>query len=277
MVTNAHVVRGATGSPTCRDHWGRASVGEIIAARPECDLALIRCADPGWGVATIAESGDDEPQAGEPVTLWGFGTARTLEGRGGQVAALPEGRHRFYDEGLRVRLLLTTCESVQGDSGAGVFDGAGELLGINFGGAEFAHAIPARHVVELCQGCCPPRSRPVYDGGLVPVRPYNPPRNEPEPEPRVVRPARDPLLDTLLARVSKLETEALGRPLVGPAGPQGPAGPPGPPGPAGEKGEPGADGVAAEPIEKPLDDAALDALIAEKIKKKLRVVVTRRK
>lgn len=256
VVTNFHVVRDGV-SAACR--VGELA-GQVIAAAPDADLALVRV---DGHLAAVAPLGDD-PRPGQSVTTYGY-SGGPLRAKPGQVLDVDRARSSSGQVGF----VRSTCPTSSGDSGGGVWDDSGRLVAVHWGNNQTAYATPIRCVRALLEQSCQPPRR-VYERPLVRVPPQAPP-------PR----AAD---EQLLARISGLEQrieQLLCRPgQAGPAGtqgpkgdpgPVGPAGPPGPTGPRGETGPPGPPGACGE---TPGD---LDQAIAEALRKKLRVTVTRKK
>lgn len=100
-----------------------------VAADDRTDLAILRVENI-LPVATLAEA---EPAAGAPVRHWGCPHAGPMTLRKGVVESDAD-NHRDAD---RYPFLQTTARSDHGDSGAGVFDAAGQLVGVCYGGPEW--------------------------------------------------------------------------------------------------------------------------------------------
>ncbi len=142
VVTNAHVVEGEP-ALRIRLQSGTTVSGELLAADPKADLALLRMPSGRYAAATL---GDGYPlRAGEPVVAIGapLGLEQTVSS--GEVAALRE------LEGQTV--IQISVPVSRGSSGGGLFDRQGRLVGITTAsiekGQNLNFAMPARAVRDL--------------------------------------------------------------------------------------------------------------------------------
>ncbi|NOT10018.1 MAG: trypsin-like peptidase domain-containing protein, partial [Gemmatimonadales bacterium] len=126
---------------------------QLIATSDSVDLALLRVLVRG-GVPVVrglAETG----RTGDPVAIAGFplGLDSTLTGdwrRTGVAAAIGTGTIVGADPGL----LTLDGYGAGGSSGSPLFDAAGLVAGVLFGGdpasgGRVVYAVPARHIGEL--------------------------------------------------------------------------------------------------------------------------------
>jgi len=187
-----------------------------------------------------------------------------------------------------------------GDSGGGVFDAKGQLVGIAVNHdardpRQWCNAVPARTTYGFYQTCWPKLGLRRQQPAPQPTPPTAAPPPAPQPQPTPPN-ATDESLARLQAQVQSLETLIRAMPAgpkgdrgergpvgpagangetgpAGPAGPQGPAGPAGPPGegkpgPAGPIGPRGATGPAGPigpqgPPGASADEARISALEAK--------------
>ena len=154
VVTNAHVVAGAEELNT-RSGDGDGTPVQVVAFDPITDLALL--AGDGVGEASVrlgsARAADlvrvDTIVDGALVSS----PARVVR----PIVAVGEDIYRR--DGARRRVLELDAEVVEGDSGAGVFDSGGALVGVLFArsssGQGRAYAVAASEVEALLAGLGP--------------------------------------------------------------------------------------------------------------------------
>ncbi len=149
IVTNFHVIQGAT-KVTVKLHNGEAYQATIIGSDPDRDIAVIRIPAENLVTATIGDSskvkvGDIAVAIGNPLGQLG-GTATT-----GIVSALDR---TLEIDGRTLTLMQTDAAINRGNSGGGLFDGSGDLIGIvdaksaGEGIEGLAFAIPINSVKE---------------------------------------------------------------------------------------------------------------------------------
>ena len=125
IATNYHVVQGANKVEVTL-HNGDSYVAQIIGSDPSNDIAVIKIDAKGLTTATIGDSstvdvGDLAVAIGNPLGQLG-GTATT-----GLISALD----RTLDvEGTTLTLMQTDAAINGGNSGGGLFNSKGELIGI---------------------------------------------------------------------------------------------------------------------------------------------------
>ena len=124
IVTAAHVLRAGY-APAVRSADGVPLAIRSIEAIPGHDLALIRTAAPPLGLWRVAALGP-LVAPGAPVFLWGHPAGRIYTLARGTVAdPAPD-----LGPGPAGRFTIACASCDHGDSGAGVFDTHGVLLGI---------------------------------------------------------------------------------------------------------------------------------------------------
>jgi hypothetical protein len=145
VLTAAHVVEGAgpirvelhrynLGRERVEDgsHWPRGVWGEVAAADPAADVAVVRVRgiDALPYVARISP-GDGEPARGTVVTSLGIDGGAQLSSWASRIGGLVwfEGE----EEGEQRPFLLTSRAPVPGRSGGGLFLDNGELVGVCIG------------------------------------------------------------------------------------------------------------------------------------------------
>ena len=125
IVTNYHVIEGAT-AVTVTLHSGDSFKATIVGGDDENDIAVLKINAKDLTVATIGDSskvavGDLAVAIGNPLGQLG-GTATS-----GVISALDR---RLTIDGRTLTLLQTDAAINPGNSGGGLFNGAGELIGI---------------------------------------------------------------------------------------------------------------------------------------------------
>lgn len=125
IATNNHVIDGAS-SIVVKLHNGQEYSATLIGTDPDNDIAVIKIAAEGLNVAVIGDSaalnvGDLTIAIGNPLGSLG-GTATT-----GIVSAL---ERRLVIDNRTLTLIQTDAAINPGNSGGGLFNGAGELIGI---------------------------------------------------------------------------------------------------------------------------------------------------
>jgi serine protease DegQ len=152
IVTNAHVVAGAaTVDVTFAD--GSRSDGEVVAADPSVDLAVIRTARDDLEAADFSDS---SPRVGELALAIGnpFGFENTV------TAGIISGLERSVPGGgtALVGLLQTDAAISPGNSGGALVGATGEVIGVNVayippagGAVAIGFAIPSVVVVDVAE------------------------------------------------------------------------------------------------------------------------------
>lgn len=130
IVTNAHVVEGATSVTVTLDGQAQARSAHILAADTANDLAVIRVDDPSGTVpATLGSSA--ALQVGDDVVA--IGNALALEGglsvTKGIVSALD--RSLRTDTADLTGMIQTDAAISSGNSGGALVNARGEVVGIN--------------------------------------------------------------------------------------------------------------------------------------------------
>ena len=127
IVTNAHVVQGAT-KVTVKVGDGKTESARIVGQDASTDLALLKVDASGLKPLTLGNS--DTAQVGDPTYAIGnpFGLDRTLTT--GVVSALQ--RQISSPNGYSIDDVIQTDAAINpGNSGGPLFDGAGNVIGVN--------------------------------------------------------------------------------------------------------------------------------------------------
>lgn len=152
ILTAAHVVQGE-GALTVELHrynlgveanlpgagWPKALPGEIVAADPEADVALVRLK----GLTTLPYlatlvSSDEEPRPGQRVTSVGIDLGQKLLGWESRIRGIVQ-LNRDGEAADDARPYLVTEKAPEhGRSGGGLFQADGTLVGVCVGRVEFA-------------------------------------------------------------------------------------------------------------------------------------------
>lgn len=125
IVTNYHVIDGASGVKVTL-HNGESYTARIVGGDDANDLAVLKIDATDLSVATLGDSsavdvGDLAVAIGNPLGQLG-GTATS-----GVISALDR---RLTIDGRTLTLMQTDAAINPGNSGGGLFNGAGELIGI---------------------------------------------------------------------------------------------------------------------------------------------------
>jgi S1-C subfamily serine protease len=137
ILTNAHVVARGPTQVSVRTTDGKVYAGRVVrtSGRPDVDLALV-AVDADLGAAPVAAA---TPAPGTGVWMWGYGGGPDVPPmKAGSVVV-----NRFVEP-----TMTATLTAVSGDSGAGVFDTRGHLVGVNCatGAGYGCHAVPLPEV-----------------------------------------------------------------------------------------------------------------------------------
>ena len=124
IVTNNHVVKDAT-NIIVKLQDGNNYEAKIIGADEKTDLALIKISANNLPYASLADS--DQLKIGEEVIAIGNGLGKGTTASNGIVSAL--NREVTIDK-YSMTLILTNAEINSGNSGGGLFDLNGNLIGI---------------------------------------------------------------------------------------------------------------------------------------------------
>jgi hypothetical protein len=226
VLTCAHVV-GGNRSAVVTFPTGERFTSSVVAADATDDLAALALDGRAPAATAVAEA---EPGPGE--TVWGVGYPR---GAGPFV-------HQGPCEGERdtPRPVLRVGYGVQpGDSGGGVFDSRGRLVGVVWG---YYGGDEGRHANAVTLTCIRRFLGRLRGSPATPAPPAPPPPATPGPMPPP--PAASDLaakVDALIASVEELKK------IKAQPGPKGDPGPAGPKGDKGDKGDPGPQGSVGPP------------------------------
>ncbi len=159
MLTNRHVVAGEDGTrqPTriairfadSRQNWR----GRVLAVAPDADLAVVKVDIRGGTPAVALNAGADTLGPGDPVALIGYplGTDLPMAGDYARTSFWAGSVSKVLED-----LVQIDGYGAHGASGSPVFDGAGEVVGVLYGGQEgtggrIVYAVPIRAVMQLLQ------------------------------------------------------------------------------------------------------------------------------
>ncbi|MET3636337.1 S1C family serine protease [Curtobacterium oceanosedimentum] len=151
VLTNNHVVQGATSIRVTDETTGKQYQAEVVGTDATHDVAVLKLQDAS-GLSTVTLDDDGEPSTGDAVTDVG-----NAEGTGNLVAAA--GTVTALDQDIQVQsesgtgteslqgLIRVAAQIVPGDSGGPVLDSEGEVVGMataaSSGSAEVTgYAIP---------------------------------------------------------------------------------------------------------------------------------------
>jgi len=264
VLTNAHVAqhldaRARIWHTLTKQEWA----GQVVSMYRDADLALIYV--PSGGVPWVPVNSVGL-QADLPVHAYGYGRQGVLRRGNGHVTGVIGTRARtieVWNTGLTIE---------PGDSGSGIFNEQGELVGVNWGADKHTHdnaATSSAHVVTMWRhfvetqcpgGRCPTGGMfsgpPTGRGQMIPVRPPVAGGASPAPPAVIAGPTPPTTPDKpSTAFDADVIAEALIERLAGDPRLKGPKGDPGPPGKDGQDGrdaEVDYDRIVAE-VERRLD------------------------
>ncbi|PYY59594.1 septum formation initiator [Curtobacterium sp. MCSS17_011] len=134
ILTNNHVIQGATSITVTDETTGKEYKAEVVGADATNDVAVLKL-EGASGLSTVTLDDDGEPSTGDTVTDVG-----NAEGTGNLVAA--EGTVTATDQDIQVQsesgtgtesltgLIEISADIVSGDSGGPVVDSEGEVVGM---------------------------------------------------------------------------------------------------------------------------------------------------
>ncbi|MHB0959652.1 MAG: S1 family peptidase [Pirellulaceae bacterium] len=124
VVTNWHVVRGASGTVNVIFPDGFRSAARVLHVDRDWDLAALLIWRPR--VAPVPLAGD-APRPGDPLTIAGYGSGVYRAAPGQCTQYLAPGTDRPFE------MVEVSTPARQGDSGGPIFNARGELAGVLFG------------------------------------------------------------------------------------------------------------------------------------------------
>lgn len=241
IVSCDHLWREGIGNVLVDVQGAGSYSASVLGRDSRLDVSLLSIRLPSR--PTVSPISTRPPQPGEPVWKVGYPHAQqSPDTRGGRVSS--------YGAEYTAEL---HCE--QGDSGGGIFNSGGYLVGVVSGGDGRMTVGPGIAAILALEKTCWPRR---HGGGVrvgvgvgVGVQAPAPPPPQPAPPADPTPAAPSPSVDAELAHQLREIREELKRlrdqpPQAGPQGPPGPQGAPGPRGPQGIAGPPGPPGNNAD-------------------------------
>ncbi|GAB4082001.1 PDZ domain-containing protein [Modestobacter muralis] len=159
VLTNNHVVDGATSITVTVLSTGEQYTATVVATVPSADVAVLQLTDAA-GLDTVQVDADGV-EVGEAVTAVGNagGDPSSTSAADGTVTALDQSITATSESGTdaeRLSGLIETDADVQaGDSGGPLFDADGEVVGMDTaassGGAVQSYAIPIATAMDLVE------------------------------------------------------------------------------------------------------------------------------
>ena len=158
VLTNNHVIRGATQIRVRIPQTGRSYRADVLGYSVAADVALLKL-NGGSGLRTVALGNSSTVGVGDDVTAVGnAGGTGQLTAKDGTVTA--RGITITVGDGLRGRIRLsrlieTSADLRQGDSGGPLLDEAGRVVGMNAAattgraGDSDGYAIPINRAVSI--------------------------------------------------------------------------------------------------------------------------------
>jgi putative serine protease PepD len=135
VITNNHVVQGATGNAIVRFADGVTTSASIVGSDPESDVSVLKIDKTGLPADKVKpiEFGDsDQVHVGDPVVAIGSPLRLYSTATYGIVSYIDRPIHNNEGGIDRYYAAIQTDASVnQGNSGGPLFDGAGKVIGIN--------------------------------------------------------------------------------------------------------------------------------------------------
>jgi S1-C subfamily serine protease len=145
VVTNAHVVAGASEVRVRVFGEREPRSAEIVGLDPGNDLAVIRVTDPS-GLTPVRFSAEDSVTVGEDVVAIGF--ALDLDGGPSVTRGIVSGLERTLetDDGALDGLIQTDAAISSGNSGGPLVNDHGEVIGINSAVATSGGGVSASNI-----------------------------------------------------------------------------------------------------------------------------------
>jgi len=163
VLTNNHVIRGATAIRVVVPQTGRRYTARVVGYAIGGDVAVLRLANAS-GLATVSLGSSASLSRGQAVTAVGnAGGTGSLVNASGTIRALGQGITVSDDSGSSVRLsgLIRTDANLQpGDSGGPLLDASGRVIGMDaaasFGsrprsGVNEGYAIPIDRALRVAR------------------------------------------------------------------------------------------------------------------------------
>jgi len=144
VVTNAHVVEGASEITVTVAGEERPRPARVLASDPAADLAVLQVADvEGLRAAPL---GDGDPQVGDEVVA--IGNALALEGGMSVTRGIVSALDRTIDtaDGTLRGLVQTDAAISSGNSGGPLVDADGRVIGINTAAATSSGGVNASNI-----------------------------------------------------------------------------------------------------------------------------------
>jgi putative serine protease PepD len=131
LITNDHVLEGASAPPEVTFHDGTTAPATLVGRDPESDIAILQVDRGGLEPVRLGESA--AVAVGDPVFAFGSPLALTNTVTSGIVSAVDRAI-RAGDPGEQVRYyaaIQTDAAVNQGNSGGPLVDAAGRVIGVN--------------------------------------------------------------------------------------------------------------------------------------------------
>ena len=175
VLTNYHVVEGATAIRVTVASTGRSYAAEVVGRSAGADVALLRL-DGASGLTTAALD-DDAVAVGDAVTAVGnAGGTGTLTAADGTVTALDASITTAAEGSVASEeltgLVETDADVVPGDSGGPLLDAEGEVVGIDTaassGGEIDGYAVPVEDALAVVEQITSGRASAAVQVGASP-------------------------------------------------------------------------------------------------------------
>jgi len=167
VITNNHVVEGATGNAIVRFTDGQVATASIVGSDTEADVSVIKIDKSGLPdneIVPVEIGNSDDVQVGDPVLAIGAPLGLNSTVTYGIVSYIDRPIHTSEGGTARYYAAIQTDAAVnQGNSGGPLFDAAGRVVGINSvigtlssdqssaGNVGLAFAIPINQAKRLAQ------------------------------------------------------------------------------------------------------------------------------
>jgi putative serine protease PepD len=167
VITNNHVVEGATGDAVVRFSDGQVATASVVGSDTEADVSVIKIDKSGLPdneIVPVEIGNSDQVQVGDPVLAIGAPLGLSSTVTFGIVSYIDRPIHTSEGGTARYYAAIQTDAAVnQGNSGGPLFDAAGRVVGINSvigtlstdqqsaGNVGLAFAIPINQAKRLAQ------------------------------------------------------------------------------------------------------------------------------
>jgi S1-C subfamily serine protease len=153
VLTNNHVVNGATSITVTVESTGKSYRADVVGTAPTSDVAVLQLRNAsGLQTAKLADS-SSTPSVGDAVTGVGnAGGTGTLTAASGSITALNQSITASDESGSSERLtglIEIDAAIIAGDSGGPLYDSAGNIIGMDTAASTQRAATPSAYAIPI--------------------------------------------------------------------------------------------------------------------------------